>query len=251
MGTQAGCTNCRNEYIGGKFNINHWNLTEVPQDIPALAWRVDLSGNSITSLPTGAFSHLTLCTELNVANNMISTIQKGAFHGMVALDWLKLSANEIYFIIPGTFDHLSHLRVLLLDSNQISTIKSDMFKGLYFLHILFINFNTIFSIEAGAFDSLYSLKKLHLYHNRIKTLKPDLFINQPHPFELVLSESPEHRNDLICSSLCWLKHEEEHGTITWPDNMFPRCTDNVAWPSLSCGHSGGKKMSCLPQETNL
>ncbi len=240
LGTAATCTTqrCRNEYSGGTFYRIHWNLTEVPQDIPNNASKVILGSNNITSLPAGVFKHLTKCIELDMRYNRISAIDKEAFTGMVSLHLLALTGNSLSVIIAGTFAPLNQLRVLRLDDNQISTMMFGTFKGLHFLHQLSLKHNIIFFIEAEAFHSLYALRQLYLNKNRLITLKPDLFINQPCPFELVLSEPPGYRNDFICRSLCWLKHEEQHGTITWPDNMFPRCSDNVAWLSLLCGNPG-------------
>ncbi len=49
-----------------------------------------------------------------------------------------------------------------------------------------------------------------------------------------------------CSSLCWLKHEELHGTVTLKLELSPVCAIGGEWETLSCGAAGEKcfHLSC-------
>ena len=113
-----------------------------------------------------------------------------------------------------------------------------MFAGLCNLQEILLGQNQISHIEEGAFDSLVSLTYLHLYKNRLTTMNPDIFANVPrHPLVLHLSSTPG-TNQWNCSSLCWLKHEELHGTVKWHDGSVPTCADPVNWLLLPCGVQG-------------
>ncbi len=101
----------------------------------------------------------------------------------------------------------------------------------------------ISAIENGAFDDLYSLVFVQLYGNRLTTLSPNLFINVPRSMTMVLS-FPRYANQWYCSSLCWLKHEQQHGTYRGGD---PICKYGIDWNSLQCGDNGESDfLNCVP-----
>ncbi len=365
--SEGACTSegdCRNVYLSTsrRFIRIFWNVTEVPQDIPADALEVDLHNNSIASLSAGAFMNLTDCKQLNLVGNQISTIEEAAFRGLVSLESLGLSSNRIYALETGMFIGLNNLIMLYLASNEmsyigenafsgleslkhldldqnkfsvletkmfagltvltslwlqnnqishieelafvglesldtlgltrnnfsvlysemfrglnkltwldlqnnkISSIEKNSFLGLESLLFLFLHHNKIsvlpqgvFSglrklkalplpgnqinhIDTGAFDSLDSLETLFLHSNRLTTLSPQTLLNLPrNPLLLALSRNP-FSNKWNCSSLCWLKQEEQHGTVTWyirSGNVHhPRCAEGQVWTSLPCGKPG-------------
>ncbi len=211
---------------------------EVPRDIPADALEVFLSNNRITSIPAAIFSHLTQCTGLHLESNQISSLDKEAFDGLELLQILRIHWNKISAIEPGTFSKLHSVVRISLVGNLISGISSQLFAGLRKIQDLALDENLISTIEEGAFDSLYSLKTLSLSQNRLKTLGADLFINLPRPFELLLVWRRSDENMLDCASLCWLKHETQHVTITWWDGYTVRCVGGE-WATLPCGDTGG------------
>ncbi len=221
-GDDAGCTDsfwCRNKYDTSDrgFYRTHCCLTEVPSDIPAEALEVHLRNNAITSIPAGVFRHLTQCTYLNLGDNQISSVDKEAFQGLKSLQMLYLANNSISSVYIETFQALTSLQVLWLGQNDIS------------------------SVVLGTFDSLHSLEFLDLEKNKLRTLSPRLFINLPRkPLKLKLGGFSNKWN---CSSLCWLKHEEQKGTVTWrdwwgDDAAAPRCATGGDWASLQCGDPG-------------
>ncbi len=148
---------------------------------------------------------------------MISHIEAGAFVAQQNLQELSLSLNRLSNV-DGVFEGLNNLRKLSLGSNQLA------------------------NINHGAFDSLFSLVELRLENNSLTSLYPELFQNQPRPLELSLSSQyPSQPNNWDCNSLCWLKHEEGHGTINFlmdNNNLHPRCANAGDWGSLQCGDAG-------------
>lgn len=234
-GAEAECTDqeqCRNEYIQVSRSFLRTNccLAEVPRDIPGDTVGVWLTGNAITSLPAGVFSHVSDCMYLYLEQNQISSVDQDAFSGIESLSSLYLGFNRISHIEPGTFPQ--YLQALTLDHNILSEIMSELFGGLTNLLLLSIFNNPISHIETGAFDDLHSLKTFTLPNARLTTLNPDLFLNLPHPFSLYLGD--DHHAKWNCTSLCWLKHEHQQRTIRMPPGPLPTCADGKNWVALEC-----------------
>ncbi len=190
--------------------------------------------------------------------NQLHGTNIGMFHNMNKLLYLQLNKNRISTIEPGTFAELKALRILYLWGNQLTTIESGMFRNLYNLEKLLLNSNKISNIQSGSFSSLFSLKVLALSTNRFMNLSPNLFINLPRsPLQLGLSDArPSLKtNTWNCFSLCWLKLEEQQGTIRWwvPEGLTehaPVCAAGGDWDMFQCpelGESGfqnSNKVTC-------
>ncbi len=256
---------CRHEYTASRMYYRvWWNLTEVPRDIPEDAIFVQISSNKITHLPPGVFDHLkdcedmrlnnnkigsvpsgvfnslSKCTFLSLALNLISSVDKDAFRGMDSLVFLWLLENRISQLEPGTFSSLKHLKQLRLDNNLISSLHQGVFLGLSNLTSLLLLRNHISILHPGIFDPLHSIQTIYLFRNRLTTLNPEIFLNLPrHPLSISMSHGENDRNQWVCTSLCWLKHEEQHGTIKWIlDTSLPICADGREWSLLECGDKG-------------
>ncbi len=193
--------------------------------------------NKISFIESGSFSGLKQLTELGLEDNMLSTINVGIFTGLNSLKILHLQRNKISVIEPGSFDSLNQLTVLNLEENLIPSVKFGIFTGLNLLNKLYLNTNKISVIEEGSFDSLYSLNTIYFGGNEMNTMNADLFLNMPRPLNLQLTATESDTNGFICRSLCWLKHEESHGSVKFSrDN--PRCLDLESWGQLQCGNQG-------------
>ncbi len=231
---------CRNEYNSStrQFYRIHWGLTEVPQDIPADAFKVHLRFNKISVLPTGVFRNLSQCVQLDLNGNQIFFVHKDAFEGLDSLQYLDLDSNKISSFESETFANLGSLVGLYLVENHFSVLQSSMFAGLVNLQEIYISKNQISVLEEGVLDSLYSMKKIELTMTDLTTLNANVFINLPRlPLTLILSAESETTSKWKCSSLCWLKHEEQHGTVVW--YMYPpKCSGEVEWTSLQCDDKG-------------
>ncbi len=220
--------------------------------------------NKLSVIEPGSFDHLFHCVWFVLRANEITHLPVGLFVHMSKCQNLDLGYNQMSELEPGTFDGLQQLTGLHLEGNKLTILKPGIFRGLENLHNLHLDNNQIISIDQGAFDSLGSLggldslviadltlpmrRGITLYNNNLTTLSQDLFINLPRPLFLVLRRETIYSISLWnCSSLCWLKHEEKHGTIklrpldtkqkAW-DPSTPRCIEGVNWNSLQCGDPG-------------
>ena len=195
-----------------------------------------LGGNNIRSVgQVNEWRGLDNLKQLNLEFNYISQLSEGIFGTLNSLEVLYLYRNFISTIEEGAL-RIPSLKELDLSYNQITTVETVFF-GMFSLQELSLDHNQISHIEGGSFVSLYSLTELYLHNNSMTSLSPDLFINMPRPLKLILSIPDfENTNMWNCSSLCWLKHEEQHKTVG--DYFLPICTTGGDWSSLQCGDSG-------------
>lgn len=57
--------------------------------------KLDLRGNNIQELPTGAFTHIPYLTHLSLQRTGIRKVQEGAFRSLGRLVFLNLAYNDI------------------------------------------------------------------------------------------------------------------------------------------------------------
>ena len=216
------------------------DLTEVPTGIHEGCTEVHLQGNDITNVPAGVFSNIDECKELNLNDNKISLIENGAFIGLNNLEILSLAGNLISQLPVGVFSPLTQLTELSLNNNDLITIQYNTFPGLTNLEVLDLSANKISQIEDSALTGLWSLKKLWLFENDLETLKSRVLNGVPRPLEIALSDatSPDAKATWKCNTLCWLKHEELAGDITFRElynyKFYPRCVEDIDWEDLQC-----------------
>ena len=173
---------------------------------------------------TGTFTGLSNLTSLDLCCNKITKLEFGTFDELTSLTYLSLSSNQISDFEPGTFNELSSLTGLSLSSNNLTTLSPLIFYG------------------------LDSLRYLSLYNNWLTRLSADVFKHLPRPLKLGLYykyyyDQPKHPELLVCDSeLCWLKQEEQRGTITWNHwfgtDFFPKCADGLDWGTWNCDETG-------------
>ncbi len=206
-----------------------------------------LQDNQISSIEKQAFSGLESLEDLSLFDNKISLIEVGIFSGLKSLTKLNLESNQVVYIEDQSFGDLVSLQILNLNRNRISTLQPGIFTGLNDLMELHLKDNNISRIQEGTLDSLHAIQMISLSNNKLTTISPEVFINLPRPVNLVLRETTADTNPWNCSSLCWLKHEELHGTATIRGLFRPR---SGGWfisrrlrrqslcQHLQCGYSG-------------
>ena len=173
-------------------------------------------------------------------------MEPGAFNGLVSLNVLSLKHNRITRIDPETFTGLDSLIKLYLFRNDITDLEDNTFAELKNLETLSLLGNNLTVLCPGMFYGLNSLKYLFLYDNRLTRLSADVFKHLPQPLELALYDryyQQKHPELLVCDSeLCWLKKEEQQGTITWfswfGTEVGPKCANGVDWDTWDCDQTG-------------
>ncbi|XP_001603014.1 toll-like receptor Tollo [Nasonia vitripennis] len=177
--------------------------------------QLDLSNNSIESLPSGAFSALSRLHSLDLRSNNIAFIADRAFEGLTSLTSIELTNNrlaslppelfidardikEIHLrnntlavLPPGLFSELKQLLVLDMSSNELTAewINSGTFVDLVRLVVLDLSDNQITRLESSVFRDLYSLQILRLQENLIEYLPENTFSALSNLHTLVLSDN--------------------------------------------------------------
>jgi hypothetical protein len=152
---------------------------------------IDVSGNKIRMIESRSFSTLTSLTSLNLAKNKIEVdeLNEEDYEGLTNLKMLNLASNLIKSLNKSVFTHLVNLRTLSLESNQINSIERDAFKGLENLEDLNLGENKVNYIEDLSFSELQKLKKLILSGNKLAELSENIFSGLVSLNELDLSKN--------------------------------------------------------------
>ncbi len=194
--------------------------------------------NQISAIEDGAFANLGKLEVLYLHENRISRVEKGMWRGLDSLRDLHLFQNHISHIQESAFDSVSNLHELYLGHNTISDINW-VSRNLQNLRLIDLESNQISNIQHETFNH-HSLSNIFLHNNYFTSLDPDFFINLPRPLNLTFSGT-RGTNRWTCRTLCWVKHEEHHGTLKLShngQNYQPKCADGTEWESLPCGSSG-------------
>ena len=178
---------------------------------------LDLSHNSLTKLPSDAFSQLPKLQTLKLEGNKIIELEDHAFGGLQSLQTINLSNNhldelppelfstssspqlqEIYLqnnsisiLAPGLFSNLNHLLVLNLSRNEISDewLTSSTFSSLNRLVALDLSYNRLTKMDQNSLSGMSSLQILNLKHNLIHNIAPNTFVRQHNLHILLLSHN--------------------------------------------------------------
>lgn len=176
---------------------------------------LDLSNNSVDSLPPAAFSGLSRLQKLNLQGNGVSFLADRALEGLVSLTILRLADNklgslppelfadtrdikEVYLqnnsinvLAPGLFNDLTQLLVLDLSQNELTAewVNTATFTGLVRLVVLDLSHNRIAKLEPAVFRDLYSLQILRLEDNLIETIPENTFSSLYNLHTLILSNN--------------------------------------------------------------
>ncbi|KAM4034431.1 uncharacterized protein ACNLHF_021052 [Anomaloglossus baeobatrachus] len=131
---------------------------------------LDLSHNSIKSVAASQIKKFKKLKELNLSNNIITTIQICSENISMELVHLNLSFNYLTSLMQDEFKCLKKLKSLSLNDNKIQTISKYSFRGLKTLEVLNLESNHFYSLTEFAFAGLFSLKQLTLNGNIVETV---------------------------------------------------------------------------------
>lgn len=152
------------------LNINGNKLVAIPEAIGSLRYlnTLDLGDNQITSLENMPVRGLEFLYGLRLLNNKISgNISKTTFHNLPSLKVLNLAKNIITRIEEGAFKTNTKLQAVRVDGNYLSSMV-DLFEHLPNLEWLNVSANNI-----EVFDYYFippSLLWLGLHNNKIYDL---------------------------------------------------------------------------------
>ncbi|CAI5659531.1 unnamed protein product [Oreochromis niloticus] len=212
------------------------NLTQVPPTVDERTVKLDLRGNDLQELPTGAFMHTPYLTHLSLQHCNIHKVKEGAFRGLDRLVFLDLANNNIEILHQESFDGLFLLKRLIIDHNHVKEIQPGAFSQLGFLNLLSLSHNQLVYIPNMAFQGLQNIKWLCLSYNFLIYLDTEAFVELVNLKRLNLS-----RNPILC--ICYLRPLREWafynkvklvGTCGGPSHLSGESLDAVHPPKLRC-----------------
>ncbi|XP_029630054.1 extracellular matrix protein 2 [Salmo trutta] len=145
-----------------------------PLNIPELK-SLSLEGNSITTIPVGAFNGIPNLESINLGKNKLTTagIAPHTFKGLKYLSRLYLDNNLLEKVLP---DFPSTLQELKINENHLKGIEENSFQGLSDLLTLELEGNLLSegNVDPLAFRPLSQLSYLRLGRNHFRTIPQGL-----------------------------------------------------------------------------
>ncbi|XP_046659132.1 protein slit isoform X2 [Homalodisca vitripennis] len=137
---------------------------------------------------------------LQLTDNHIHTIEKGAFQNLESLERLRLNNNQLRHLPDLLFGSMPHLIRLDLSHNQLQMVGRKTLRGIPAIKTLQLDNNHLTCIDEVAVSSLKELEILTLNNNNLTSLPENLFEDLFRLRTLRLSD-----NNLICDChLSWL-----------------------------------------------
>ncbi|XP_051153123.1 toll-like receptor Tollo [Leptopilina boulardi] len=152
---------------------------------------LDLSGNSIISMADRAFEGLTSLNVITLANNRLASLPPELFSDARDVNKIYLRNNTLSVLPPGLFGELTQLVVLDLSRNELTAewVNAATFGGLVRLVDLDLSSNRIARLEPAVFRDMYTLQILRLQENLIESLVDNTFSALSNLHTLVLSDN--------------------------------------------------------------
>lgn len=128
---------------------------------------IDLSSNRIHKLPPNEMYKLKSAKSVNLAYNLLETLEDAVFEQFLELEYLSLAYNRLTFIGEKTFANLISLKYLNLSSNDIKSIASRSFQTLDKLELLNISNISLPSLDVSIFEGMSYLKDMYFKGNSV------------------------------------------------------------------------------------
>ncbi|KAB5515154.1 hypothetical protein PHYPO_G00250510 [Pangasianodon hypophthalmus] len=173
--TSSGCYSGKNKDHRPLVSCESQGLSALPDGIDPGTEVLVLSHNEFVSLSWAAYSNFTGLHELNLTQNLISTIdQSGPVLKNLSVLWL--SNNKLTSLGGATFKSAPSLKEVYLDGNTIRSLDNATFSDLPHLEIIDLSRNKLHILPPHLLEhiSSNSLKTFDLEENNIQHL-PDQF----------------------------------------------------------------------------
>lgn len=173
---------CVCKWKGGKQSVECGGrfLADLPDGMEADTQILNFTGNNLQYLMSERFYKMDLINlqKIYLSRNQLTRIHDKAFRGLSNLVDLDLSENMLTTIPSETFQDYTSLMRLILSGNPIREVKANAFKHLSFLTTLELSNCQLSRIEDEAFIGLDNLEWLKLDGNRIQVLRGNHILPQ-------------------------------------------------------------------------
>ncbi|CAG9784598.1 unnamed protein product [Diatraea saccharalis] len=145
---------------------------------------LDLSENLLQEIPRGALRGHPSLERLHLNKNNIKYIQADAFVAMPALRELHLKNNSLSEMYEGPFWNLPALKGLDLSYNYFQRLQPKMLYNLPALRRINLSNNQITIIDPITFIELPLLEYINISSNALVSIHPATFRNLPNLYEV-------------------------------------------------------------------
>ncbi|EDW84335.1 uncharacterized protein Dwil_GK13202 [Drosophila willistoni] len=149
-------------------------LGGTPLSLPELR-SLDLSGNSLTEVPSNILEELENLQSLNLSGNHLTTLTGALLKPLSRLQIIDLSHCNIRQLSGDLLANLQDLKHIYLNDNQLQELQDGSFVNLWNISSIDLSNNRIGSIRSGAFVNVMQLKKLDLHGNELTAFKGEFF----------------------------------------------------------------------------
>ncbi|XP_063236318.1 leucine-rich repeat-containing protein 24-like [Bacillus rossius redtenbacheri] len=233
--------NCICRWVSGRRAVECTDagITHIPTDLSSEIQTLDLSSNSIPSLPAEVFMNAGLINlqRLILRNCSITEVNGNAFFRLEILIMLDLSQNNITSLSPFTFRNLSRIRQINLSHNPLQTLDEGVFLNLHFLLSIDLSDCQLFRVSEGAFGNVSKLNSINLKNNNLSTLQVSTFETAPSLVSLSLFDNPWHCNCRLRPFIEWTVQQNlnEMPTVcTKPPGLQGKPWADLTSDDLSC-----------------
>ena len=163
-------------------DVSSNSLTSLPPDLflhnPGLE-KINLSHNALATVHLSVFRNLTKLTSLDLSHNALDEawIKEDIFSDLTTLTSLDLSHNHFNHVDNTLFQPLTSLTFLDLSHNRLQAVNSQVFRYSSALNYLSLADNQLEAVSKTAFSSASGLLHLELNNNKLQSLHEDIFRN--------------------------------------------------------------------------
>ncbi|KAE8747225.1 hypothetical protein FOCC_FOCC006092 [Frankliniella occidentalis] len=199
---------CQCKWKGGKQAVECVDqaLITVPTGVDPETQVLDMSGNRLQELPKEMFVRNLLLNlqRVYLRSCRIGQIDDQAFKGLTNLVELDLSENLLTSVPSATFNDMPFLRDLSLAKNPIQKLESGAFRTVPGLVKLDLSHCELQYIAPKAFEGVELMESLRLNGNRLSVLQPHTVERLQRLHGVELHDNPWHCDCHLRAAKLWL-----------------------------------------------
>ena len=212
----------------------HTDLQVMPITLNPGVKQLVLKYNEFTKVDASLAFYPAL-TLLDLSSNTLTSLPAKVFQAQAKLKVLRLSENSLSSLLPQTFAGLHRLTHLSLHGNQLERLEIGVINDLDHLTNLDLSNNQMMEINKGSLSP--SLETLELHSNKLSSLPEDLS-DLPHLTHLSLAN-----NMLVEISLPPLPSLRQ---LDLSSNQLVDMPSSPSLPNLAWLNLGGNRLKDVP-----
>lgn len=162
--------------ISGEVSLSNCGLTDISllKGLSDKVTGLDLSENSIKTIPEGFFDNMTNLEYVYINSNYIETLPKDMFKNNKKLQWVNFCSNKLSKVSATDFSGLADMQYLELDNNAITEVENGALDGdTGLLQFSMVN-NDVAELPADLLKDASKLEFINLSGNGLEVLPESL-----------------------------------------------------------------------------